>query len=129
MTEMVYTILGTLAGMNEYSKAQRANKYIGADMKKEMTKICALSDDVRFAAKIPEEAYPVHVHIDFYEPNRRRDPDNVTSAKKFILDGLQDAGVITNDGWLQISGFSDDLYLDKENPRVVVTLSWVSENE
>ncbi len=42
------------------------------------------------------------------EQNKRRNKDNIASAKKFILDGLQAAGVIENDGWKQINTLRDE---------------------
>ena len=40
---------------------------------------------------------PVTVRFTWVEGNRRRDIDNVAFAKKFVLDGLVQAGVIGND--------------------------------
>lgn len=37
------------------------------------------------------------------EKDRRRDPDNVTAAVKFVLDGLVAAGIIAGDGWEHVS--------------------------
>lgn len=75
-------------------------------------------------AKLPKALdQPLHFHFTWYCPNKRKDPDNISFAKKFILDGLQVAGVIENDGWKQIAGFSDAFYLDKQNPRVELTIS------
>ena len=58
----------------------------------------------------------------WYEPNRRRDKDNIAMAKKFILDSLQEMNVLENDGWTQIMGFIDEFYIDAMNPRVEVLL-------
>lgn len=42
------------------------------------------------------------------EKDRRRDPDNVSSAgRKFVLDALVTAGVLPGDGWAAIAGWSD----------------------
>lgn len=40
--------------------------------------------------------------------------------KRFILDGMVNSGLISNDGWDQIGDFSDSFRIDKENPRVEV---------
>ena len=122
--QRVFTIPGRLEGLNAYTNAQRTNPFVGAKMKKEQTRLIALSDDVRNAVPIPDDAYPVTVKIDWYEPNKRRDPDNIVSAKKYILDGLQEAGIIRNDGWSEIGGFTEMVYLSKDNPRVEITLIW-----
>ena len=55
---------------------------------------------------------PVIIHYRWIEPNRRRDKDNVAFAKKFIQDSLVHAGVLVNDGWNQIEGFTDDFAVD-----------------
>ena len=54
------------------------------------------------------------------EPNRRRDKDNVAFAKKFILDSLQEVGIIKNDGWVDMSWLRAVFYLVRRNGRVVV---------
>ncbi|MDF1565312.1 MAG: hypothetical protein P1V51_19905 [Deltaproteobacteria bacterium] len=66
--------------------------------------------------------YPVHVHFRWIERNRRRDKDNVAGAKKLIIDGLRYAGILANDGWEHVVGFSDDFAVDKERPGVEITL-------
>ena len=41
-------------------------------------------------------------------------------AKKFILDAMVQAGVITNDNRKHVTGFTDYFDYDKGNPRVIV---------
>ena len=66
---------------------------------------------------------PVVLKYDFYEPNRRRDLDNISSfAHKVIQDALVKTNVLKNDGWNEITSYIDQFYLDKENPRIEVTL-------
>ena len=65
--------------------------------------------------------------IDFkwYEPNRRRDPSNVCAGgRKFILDALVGIGVLKNDNW-KVKDFSDEFFVDKENPRVEIRITEV----
>ena len=64
----------------------------------------------------------VHLSFVWYCRNRRKDPDNVCSAKKFIIDGLVTAGILANDGWQQVSSFSDTFEIDPVNPRVEVII-------
>ena len=71
---------------------------------------------------MPRFEGPVVVSIEWYEPNRRRDLDNVASAKKFILDGLVRAGVLANDGQRHVTGFADTFHVDRERPRIVVSI-------
>jgi|APSaa5957512622_1039677.scaffolds.fasta_scaffold34448_1 hypothetical protein len=124
MAVRTFIILGRLDGLNKVTNSNRSHWSLGAKSKRDNTDAVALAPDVINAAALPLEAFPCHVHIDWFEPNMRRDPDNITSAKKFVFDGLQKAGIIENDGWKQLRGFSDSWYVDKENPRVEVTFMW-----
>lgn len=67
--------------------------------------------------------YPVEIAFRFYEPNSRRDIDNVAGwGHKCILDALVKSEIIENDGWKQIRSISDEFYIDKNNPRIEVTI-------
>ena len=57
------------------------------------------------------------------EPNRRRDLDNISSfGRKVIQDALVDTGVLKDDGWKYVVGFSDKFDVDKKNPRIEVLI-------
>lgn len=64
----------------------------------------------------------VHLEFVWYCRNRRKDPDNICSAKKFVIDGLVSAGILQDDGWKQVSSFSDTFEIDKVNPRVEIVI-------
>lgn len=113
------TIQGKLPGLNEYTRANRTNPQVGAKMKREANEVCLW--EAR-AARLKPMRPPVMVRIAWFEPNRRRDPDNVVSGKKFILDALVEAGVIGNDNWQWVAGFEEKVALDRENPRIEVEL-------
>lgn len=52
-----------------------------------------------------------------------RDKDNISSfGRKVIQDGLVRVGVLKNDGWKHIEGFSDRFRVDEKNPRVEVEI-------
>ena len=71
---------------------------------------------------------PVKIYYTFYEENRKRDLDNISAfAHKVIQDGLVKGGLLANDGWKNIIGFSDDFFVDKDNPRIEVTIREVDE--
>lgn len=49
--------------------------------------------------------------------------DNISSfGRKVFQDALVEVGTLPGDGWRQIVGFSDEFYIDQENPRVEVTI-------
>lgn len=115
------TISGRLVGLNDYTKACRGNKYEGANMKKEAEEFIMLC----IKQQIPNVHFdaPVELHFRWYEPNRKRDLDNVCFAKKFILDALVKAGTIKTDGWNGVMGFTDEFFITN-NPRVEVDIEF-----
>lgn len=95
---------------NEYDYKARSHWSKGAAMKREYTEAVAF---VAKAQKIkPVES--VRITFTWIEKNRKRDQDNIAFTKKFILDGLQMAGILTNDGWKQVIYFRDVFRVDDE---------------
>jgi len=78
----------------------------------------------------PVEFFPIQIHFHWYVANRKIDPDNISAAgRKLILDALQQAGIIPNDGWDQfiekegeVMPFRDFYSVDKDNPRIEVEI-------
>jgi len=108
--------------LNEYTNANRTNKYAGASIKKKWTKIVAthcLRADISPCKKVKLEFI-------WQEKNKRRDPDNFIFSKKFILDGMVKAGVLENDGWNQIDSISDNWVVNKEWQGVEVIIREVA---
>lgn len=114
------TIEGRLASLNEYVRAERANRYEAARVKRGET---ARVRDAALAQGAPRFAGPVTVSTTFYEPDRRRDADNVGFARKFVLDGLVAAGVIPDDSRRYVPQCPDRVLTDRERPRVEVEVS------
>ena len=55
---------------------------------------------------------PVFMEYRWYEKNRRRDLDNISSfGRKVIQDALVQTHVLQNDGWKEIEGFSRTSFL------------------
>ena len=66
---------------------------------------------------------PVRLHYTFYEPNCKRDLDNIASfAMKIIQDSLVKSHIISNDGWKNIIGFECEFFVSNHQPRIEVTL-------
>lgn len=110
---------GTLAGLNEYTKACRGNRYAGAKMKKDAE---AIIKNYIFLQGIKPLKGKVRLAFRWYEPNRKRDLDNICFAKKFILDALVASGTIEADSWRCVVGFTDNFFVDNENPRIEVDI-------
>lgn len=75
---------------------------------------------LRQCKKVKKSRYPIHIKFKWYLSNARRDPDNIASAKKFILDGLVKAYILEGDTLKFINKFTDEFVVDRENPRVEV---------
>ncbi len=119
-----FTVPGRLPGLNEYTYECRCNPRSGARMKREAEE--AVMWAAR-AAHLKRMRPPVHVHVSYYEPNKRRDKDNVYTAIKFILDALVKIGVLGNDNWEWIGGDADcgvtnECHIDRDEPRVAIEL-------
>ena len=124
---MTYRLIvpGPLPGLNEYIEAERRNKYAAANMKRrtESANISAAKEQLR-GVRLTR---PVVMRYTWVERNRRRDRDNVAFARKFVQDALVRCGVLRGDGWKEIAGFTDAFAVDRERPRVEVTLREVEE--
>lgn len=115
-----FTIPGRLDGMNTLIAANRKNPYIGAKEKRKQQDIVIKA--IRFHRLKGVRNYPVTIKIDWYEKNNRRDPDNISAAKKFIFDALQETDVLKNDGFKEIEALRDNFHIDKLKPRIEVTI-------
>lgn len=116
-----FTIPGQLAGLNEYTKACRGNKYAAATMKSQAEH--TVMGAIKRGTRGKKMDVPVYVKFRWIEPNNRRDLDNIAFAKKFILDALVKMGVLENDDRRHVVGFEDEFPPpDKMNPRVEVEL-------
>lgn len=105
------TIYGELTDLNAYIKALNSHYHAGNAIKRDETDRVRLS--AQFEKMLPVKKYPVSMTFSWYSKNERKDIDNVAFAKKFILDGLVEAGVLENDGRKQVAGFTDRFFIDK----------------
>lgn len=116
-------IPGTFPGLNEIVAAAKGCKGTGrlysAMKKRETDRVHQLAK----AAHLPALRGPVRFSFVWVEKDRRRDPDNVAAAgRKFILDGLVEAGVLESDGWKHVRSWVDTFAVGSE-PGVRVELS------
>lgn len=124
-----------LPGMNEIIDA--AKKTIGKKTSRHSiltlysvmkNKWIKLVSDAVLEAKI-QPVDKVFLQLTWTEPTKRRDPDNIAAFIKFILDGMQKAGVIKNDGWSEVRGWHNEFMigtLRSVKVRIVDATSWRS---
>lgn len=114
-------IPGTLPNLNDYIAAERTNRHKGAKMKADSGNIVATA--IRQCMRGVRIDKPVFMEYTWIEPSRRRDKDNISSfGRKVIQDALVDTGVLKDDGWKHVVGFSDRFGIDKEDPRIEVLI-------
>ncbi len=117
-----FYIHGKLPGLNEYTYACRSSWQKGAKMKADIEKQISIAVGI---AKNQKQLFPVKkpVYVDFiwFEDTRKRDVDNIISAKKYILDVLQKSGILPNDNRNWVINVRDTVVDDIEN-KVLVQL-------
>ncbi len=113
---MKLKIPGRLPGFNDIIDAAKRNLHEYARIKETYTAMVAW-----LAKKLPPYE-KVALVITWYEPDRRRDPDNIMAGQKFILDGLVAAGTIPNDSQKHIKGIVHRFRVDSKDPRVEVEI-------
>jgi len=113
---MLITIKRQLAGLNEYTKANRANRYTGAKLKSEIENL------IMWQLPKAQIKGKVSISIVWYEPDFKRDYDNIVFAKKFIFDALVKKGVIENDSRKFVDRVTETVRVDKANPRIEIEI-------
>ena len=122
---MILRINTRLDGLNDYIDACRRNPHAGANMKAQNEKIVMI--EISRQLRGCHVRHPVIMRYQWYEKNRRRDKDNISSfGRKVIQDALVKCKVLQNDGWGVIRGFSDEFYVDKQNPHILVEIMEVT---
>ncbi len=110
-----FTVEGRLPGYNELHQSSWQKS---ARIKNE-----AMDHVIMYALHIKPITEPVQIRISCFEPNAKRDPDNVMSgAAKVILDALQKFGKLPNDSRRWVRLLFDPVEVDRERPRVEVEI-------
>ena len=104
---MIYKLVipGTLPGLNEYLQAERrrSGRYnCGNEMKQHWQAYIGAFIRKDLGRKRIEK--PVRLHYTFYEPR---------------------SGVLPDDGWKYVRGFSDSFQVDKKEPRIEILIECV----
>lgn len=120
--EYKFVIPGRLEGLNNYTAANRTNPHKGGKVKRD-------NEDhviwcIRQQLRDVHIEKPVLIYYRFYEKDRRRDGDNILScAAKFVQDSLTKTHVLAEDNRSCIPHFYHDVFVDKQNPRIEVTIT------
>jgi Endodeoxyribonuclease RusA. len=117
-----FTIPGRLSGLNEYTLANRGNKYAGNKLKRTEQEVILWAIK---AARLEPVTCPVKLLYRWVELDRRRDLDNIAFAAKYVQDALVEAGILAGDGWQHVIAFRHDFSVDMLNPRVEVEIQEV----
>lgn len=114
---------GTLNEFIDANRRGRGNWNKGNDMKRNDQRVVYhyLPRGVRFDKR-------VFLEYHFFEPSARRDKDNVSGYfHKIFQDALVQKGIIQNDGWKDIEGWTDRFDIDRKNPRIEITIREVEQ--
>lgn len=120
-----FVIYGKLPGLNDYTKANRSNRFMANKMKQDIQKeICRyIVIEISKGNLEKVDRYPISLTIKWYEPNNRRDIDNITFGTKFILDSMVCMGIIEDDSRKYVDSIEHSVFTDKENPRIEVEIN------
>ena len=99
-----------LPSLNDVIAANRKNRYKGANLKSSTEFGIKVQIRVAINAGLcrPIEK-PCRIVFTWGEKDRRRDLDNVFSAKKFVLDAMVASGILPDDGQKWVTGLDDDI--------------------
>ena len=111
-----FTIKQKLPSLNEWWYALSSNKYLGSKFKNDIEEVVGWSIRQALASKnLHKPTGAVMVRFEWHEKTKRRDADNIASAKKFILDALVKQGILIDDSRKYVKGFYDVIIDDKED--------------
>lgn len=122
MTETTFIIEGELTDLNSYVRSCRGH-WAAAEKKVKENREAVYYSVLKHRQAIQDMKKPLDIHCHWVCKNRRKDKDNIRFGIKWILDGMEDAGAIENDGWKQIGNLSDSFSVDKNNPHIEVTVT------
>lgn len=115
--EYRFEIPGTLPTLNDFLSSSQHRNYSNKIKRETQDRIISCLDDA------PKFNSSVWVYFIWIRPDMRCDKDNVSFAKKFILDALQEAGVIKRDSWKMATPYTAGYKVNKLNPRTLVYIT------
>ena len=118
------TIPGKFPSMNQFIGANRKSVHAGNNMKRRSQREIAVY--IMNSIRRKKIQTPIMISYTYYEQNKRRDLDNISGYfHKVFQDALVHCGIIKNDSWGEICGFSDTFGVDKDIPRIEIVVQEV----
>ena len=102
MTVRTCEIPMKLPSLNIYINECRKNKYAGAKMKADYEEAISW-----FVKRLTPVEKPCIIHFTWIDKNIKRDCDNISFSKKFVLDSMVRCGVLPDDSRKWVKGFTD----------------------
>ena len=119
-SENSFVIHQKLYSLNEVICANRANRYAGAKLKKEIeTSIGWAIREAVLTKTLKPIINPCVINIDWHEATNRRDVDNIQSSQKFILDAMVKNRILQNDSRRYVKQIYHEVIDDTEDYVVV----------
>ena len=106
--------------LNEYINTERKHRLKAAKLKKATEH--HLTMQLKSKKVSPFES--VELGYNWIRLHRREDKDNISFGQKFVQDALVNAGIIANDGWKNVFGFTHNFSVDKSlsHPKLILVI-------
>lgn len=118
-----YTVKGVLATLNDHDKANRANRFVGAKMKKDNTEY------VMYQLLNKKKITKPCILTFNWLVSSKCDFDNICFARKYILDGMIKAGILPDDNQNWVKGFGGDYFtkVNKGEEKIIIEVEELDE--
>lgn len=118
-----FVIPGRLPSLNQYISACNRAWFIGESFKKKQMRLIG---NCIIASQVPKFEKPIVAYFRWFEKDKRRDRDNIRSAEKYVMDALKNTNRLKGDNQKWVLDSIHEILIDKENPRVEITLEEVA---
>ena len=110
-----------LPSLNDYIRVCRSNPFQASKFKKDIEQEIGV-----YVSRLPKFAKPIKIHFHWVEGNKRRDLDNISAGKKFILDALVKTGRLKDDNRRCVTAFTDTFSYG-DTTKVILTIEELEE--
>lgn len=100
---------GPLPGMNEIIAAAKSGRGKGNAYSRQKALWTSVVARHARSRRLGHFTSPVAISCVWHEATKRRDPDNVQAAVKFVLDGLVEAGVLDGDRYADVASIRHEV--------------------